>query len=42
MLWMAINFVRYVHRRQHRVVVRQTIKDGDVFIISRSVNRESK
>lgn len=36
---LAFNLIRFVRQRQRRVIARRVIKDGEVLIISSSINR---
>lgn len=36
---LAFKLIRFVRQRQRRVIARRVIKDGEVLIISSSVNR---
>lgn len=41
-LILVFDIIRIVHRRQHRVIARRKLRDGEVLIISSSVSREGQ
>lgn len=41
-LLLVFNFIRFLRRRRQRVIARRVIKDGEVLVISSSVNREHR
>lgn len=41
-LILVFDIIRIVRRRQHRVIARRKLQDGEILIISSSVNREDQ
>lgn len=39
-LLLTLDLIRFMRRRQSRVIERRILKDGEVLVISSSVNRE--
>lgn len=41
-LLLILDVIRFMRRRQSRVIARRVLKDGEVLVISSSANREHK
>lgn len=39
-LLVLLDIIRYLRRRKRKIVAKRIIKDGDVFVISSTVNRK--